>query len=440
MGIFSWLSKPHIGAALSGNMGHCHRISSVKTDKRVVALLFENGPCFAPCEPAREHDMSVFDSILSTLDKFGAKGTFAYVGSTADNYPDNIGEDSEGEKYSHLPLYECDEQGGIFYHTKPIASLVSRGHEIVNHSCAHMPIGRGNLPRGRACHGNMADVLEDYGTFNSFVKNTFAQKVKFAVLPRGINQIDGRFSAYDAMTLLRMHLLGWSIDCGGKMPSDDGYAAEVKAISDAVCRPLRDRGDDALCGKIIRLHDGFNREGRSPVCDALPKILDALHHYGYEVVTASELVKISPFADLSPENSAYEDVMYLISKGRAVVYEDGSIRLDKPITRGEAAAMIAPMSAFLERIRDLAENPDAASPFTDLPLSHPYQSAARWAQANTGLQMHSGKFNPDRLLSRVEFDSLIAAVGGKTSPLDADRITRAEFIKYLVKAMKKASE
>ncbi len=437
MGFFSWLSGSS-GASSGVYMGHCRKVSEVKTDRRVVSLLFENGPCFAPCEPMRENgEALVFDSILASLDKFSAKGSFAYVGSTQDNYPDDIGEDSEGAKFCHFPSYELDEQGGMFYHHKQIEALVARGHEIVNHSCAHIPFGKGE--KGKVYHGDVAAVIEDMAVFNRFVKKNLAQNVKFVLLPCNISEIDGKISAYDVMTLLRMNLVGYSVNCGGREPGEDGYAAEVKAISDAVCKPLKEKGEDALCGKIIHLHDGFNREGRSPVCDALPKILDALSVYGYEVVTVSELVKISPYADIDEDDDCFEDVQYLRARGRAAVFEDNTVRPEKHITRGEAAAMLAPMSEFLERLRALAQDENAVSPFSDVPMSHPYQSAVQWANENTVLQMRSGKFFPDKLLTRVEFDTLIASCGGKTSPHDSDKITRAEFMKYLVKALKKGA-
>lgn len=432
-GLFAKMFGVKMGADY---MSFCRKIDGVRTGEKICSLIFENGPCLSPCEPESDYGKTVFEVVTELLDRYGAKGTFAVIGSTAECYPDEVGADGGGLKYAHFPLFESDELGGVFTHEKEIKALVSAGHEIVNHSCAHLPFGKQGAPRGRVCHGSLPDIIEDLAELHHFCKERFNTKIKLCIPPNDVTYIDGRHSAYDVLTLMRYNYLGGAYNCGGSVPLSDGLEAEVKAMVNAIADPLF-ANENAFCGKMIRIHDGLNYEGRSPLTDALPQILELLDSKGYKIVTASTLISASPFSDIAPSDDSFADAIYLMNLKRPVAYRDNTIRPKSPITRGEAAMMIAPQGAVLERIATLAQNKNAPSLIDDMPLSHPYSSAARWAQANSVLQLSGGKFKPNRLLTRGDFNSIISSVGGRISPLDNDIVTRAEFMKYLVRAIKK---
>ena len=81
---------------------------------------------------------------------------------------------------------------------------------------------------------------------------------------------------------------------------------------------------------------------RAPVQDALPQQLRLLQAYGYRVVSVSELLARSPFADMPPDHPAAPYVRALVERGHVVGYRSNIFRGDRPITRREFLWMAAP--------------------------------------------------------------------------------------------------
>ena len=56
------------------------------TAGRVCAIAFMDGPCMLPAMPDRFRGKPLTLVLAETLERYGAKGTFAVVGDTSDNY------------------------------------------------------------------------------------------------------------------------------------------------------------------------------------------------------------------------------------------------------------------------------------------------------------------------------------------------------------------
>ena len=67
------------------------RIERVAAAGRVCAIAFMDGPCMLPAMPDRFRGKPLTLVLAETLERYGAKGTFAVVGDTSDNYPDRPG-------------------------------------------------------------------------------------------------------------------------------------------------------------------------------------------------------------------------------------------------------------------------------------------------------------------------------------------------------------
>ena len=69
----------------------------------VVAMTFDDGPTASPARPGSGKGLT--ESLLDTLRRYGARGTFDVIGSTAGNYPDRkAGRDCALERSEVRPL------------------------------------------------------------------------------------------------------------------------------------------------------------------------------------------------------------------------------------------------------------------------------------------------------------------------------------------------
>ena len=91
------------------------RIDRVAVKERVVAMTFDDGPCRLPANPSSDGKPLTL-SLLETLEKYGAKGTFDIVGDTSKNSPDMPGKEGSaswgGVRFDHYPDFGKDADGG----------------------------------------------------------------------------------------------------------------------------------------------------------------------------------------------------------------------------------------------------------------------------------------------------------------------------------------
>lgn len=107
--------------------------------------------------------------------------------------------------------------------------------------------------------------------------------------------------------------------------------------------------------------------------------------------------------DLPESHTFYEEIAYMMEKGVVRGYEDGTVRPNQPVTRAQAAVMIARLKGL-----DTAQQPTA---FRDVPKSH-FASGAIAASAKAGyLTGYRDKtFKPDAMLSRAHMAVILARV------------------------------
>ena len=112
---------------------------------------------------------------------------------------------------------------------------------------------------------------------------------------------------------------------------------------------------NALAGQIIFQKDGYNMSRRTPVAFGLRKQLELLKRYDYQVVTVSQLMEESPFADVGREDPDFA-TLETLQRTRGIVYSDNRLRLDAPMTWGELAMLLAPRGeAIGRRVRRIRE-------------------------------------------------------------------------------------
>ena len=121
-------------------VSYCRRIESVKTNKRICAMTFDDGPTF---------DANITSTLIDILDSYGVKGTFDVIGTTENNYPDVEGKIGTpawgGIRYDHYPRFNADKAAGAVNCPELIEKILKSGHEITNHTYSHILFGRKNI-------------------------------------------------------------------------------------------------------------------------------------------------------------------------------------------------------------------------------------------------------------------------------------------------------
>lgn len=195
---------------------------SVATETKRIALTFDDGP-----HPHLTHE------ILEVLDKYDVKATFFMVGINVVNYPDAARE------------------------------VISRGHEVGNHTYSHCRVLRQNEESLNEELGRCEDVLEELCEYR----------------PRLFRPPEGAITQYvkHCSENSDYRLILWSLDT--KDWKEKNTARIVQAVLENV-QP----------GDIILMHDYIGINSKTP--QALDMILSGLVKQGYEPVTVSRLLGI----------------------------------------------------------------------------------------------------------------------------------------------------
>lgn len=338
-------------------VSYVRRIERIKTDKRICAMTFDDGPMALPASPDKFDGRGLTDLLLDTLGKHSARATFDIVGCTAENYPDKAGKLGSaawgGEKFDHYPDIDADSYGGAINHPEIVRRMLDEGHELANHSYRHIIFGKKPFVYGKREHFNTIDeVTDDLSKLHNYIKEKFDYEIKLSRPPHYVDRIDRNFTSYDAYALMDYGYMAASYDGGGWLPS--GLAdtdAATKDEIDAMVKVIESKlseNPDFFCGQIIFGKDGYNMAKRTPVAYALDKQLELLSRFGYSVVSVSELMEESPFADVGRECDILPELIELL-KIRAIAYNDNTLKLDNPMTNYEYAMLVTPREVAVEK-------------------------------------------------------------------------------------------
>jgi peptidoglycan/xylan/chitin deacetylase (PgdA/CDA1 family) len=363
--------KKFITPAEKHNLSYTRRIEQIKTDRRICAMTFDDGPMDMPAAPDRFDGKSLTDILLDTLAEFGAKGTFDVVGDTSANYPDQAGKVGSaawgGVKYDHYPDIHCDDKGGAEHNDRLIRRILAEGHQITNHGYRHIIFGKKPFVYGaRVYLGSVDKAVEDLRKLDALMRDRYGYQISMHRPPHYVDRMQDGFTSYDVCDRMGYQYMAASFDGAGWLPStlSDPEAA-LEAEVNAMVEPMRkalEKDPDFFCGQIIFQKDGYNMGKRTPVAFGLRKQLELLKEYGYQVVTVETLMAESPFADLGRDDPLFEK-LYKLQQERAIVFSDNRLRLDDPMTYGELAMLLAPKNEALDRrwaaIRKSGKHADA---------------------------------------------------------------------------------
>lgn len=408
------------------------RIERVKTAERVCAMTFDDGPCRLPQNPGPgEKPLTL--SLVETLEAHGAKGTFDVVGDTSGNYPDKAGKHGSaswgGVQYDHYPDIQKDSEGGAVHCPELIGRLLEGGHEITSHTYSHVLYGWKPLVYGRRRYlGSLSKVTDDLKKLHSLLQEQYGYEIRLSRPPHYVDQIEKGLNSYDAYAQLGYQYMAASFDGAGWLPLAT-YEAEVEATWKPLEKKLEEN-PDYFCGQIIFQKDGFNMARRTPVADGLKKQLELLSARNYRVVTVSELLERSPFADLGEGDPAFPAAKKLLDSGWCVAFRDNTVRLSQPVTRGELAMMAFGWEGVEEHIRRLKS--DRQKYFADVPAAHPY-GAAIWLAVKAGCFSAGESFQPDEPLTRETLLSFCRGRFGRLPELVPQELTRKSLLEILAK-------
>lgn len=341
------------------HIGYCRRIERVKTNQRICAMTFDDGPMNLPANPDLFEGRAMTDVLLDILDEFNAKGTFDVIGTTAENYPDTKGEPGTpawgGVSYDHYPAFQQDSLGGAVNCPQLMERIIREGHQITNHGYRHILFGKKSYVYGkRHTLGSLDKVLGDLTALDDYLRGQYGYPMSMGRPAHYVDRIDGVFTSYDAYEKLGYQYLAASFDGAGWLPSkkDEPVQAEI----DEMVLPMQkilEENPDFFCGQIIFQKDGYNMALRTPVAVGLRKQLELLTNAGYRVVTVQELLRCSPFADVGADDPDFE-VFCLLLDTHAIAYSDNTLRPEQVMTCGEFAMLAAPREAAVdERLRQL---------------------------------------------------------------------------------------
>ena len=326
---------------------------------RFVAMTFDDGPSAAfPNPPVRDsaEQMGLTAELLSILNKYGAKGTFDVIGTTEHNYPDKAGVKGDftwsGVSYDHYPEFGKDKLAGVKNQLQLAMEIAEGGHELSSHGYSHILFGPMRLVYGkRVCFKSLKEVIDDLELLDRLVLKEANYKMRLSRPPHYIDRIPDGHTSYDAYRYMNYQYLAASFDAGGWKPTKGSYEQDVGEMTDLVERALME-DPGVLNGQIIFQKDGCNMSLQTPVASALDKSLKLLTDAGYKVVTASELIRMSPYEDIDDTDPCFESVRRLTSAGFVTGYKNNTFQPDRLLTGRELAVITTSPEILLSRYRE----------------------------------------------------------------------------------------
>lgn len=333
------------------HLSPCRRIEFVSPpcEGRYVAMTFDDGPTTLPT--TSNPNVGLTEAILTTLQKYGAKGTFDVIGSTAENYPDAPGRAGDfswsGVHFDHYPKYGADNTAGAVHCPELIDKILREGHEITSHTYSHRLFGPMRAVYSDRTHLTcLDDVVSDLKRLDGYMTDRFHYRMRLSRPPHYIDRIPDGTDSYDAYRIMGYNYLAASFDGAGWQPRES-YTAEVSSMVEPLRRVLEDN-PDALNGQIIFQKDGCNMNLRTPVSDGLEAQLQLLSKYGYRVITVSELLELSPFEDVMNNIPEIRYIKRLLSMEHTIGYKNNTFAPDRFITADEFCVMCTDPILFRE--------------------------------------------------------------------------------------------
>ncbi len=322
--------------------------------ERICAMTFDDGPTVAKTCP-EVSELGLTEHLLTTLEKYGARGTFDVIGTTEENYPDEAGEHGSfswgGVKYDHYPDINRDTEAGAKNRPELIKRIIDGGHEISNHGYRHVLFGHLKLVYGARAHfDTIHEVVEDMMKLDKLILSEHNCKIRLARPPHYVDKIPDGKTSYDAYRYAGYNYMAASFDGGGWLPSCGDTERDVEAMVAPIEKALSEN-PDSLNGQIIFQKDGYSMSRHTPVAEALPKQLELLSKYGYKVVTVSELLARSSFEDC--EN---EDATALATAGYTVAYRNNTLQPERGLTFGELVVMATSPDAVNKAYREFVDS------------------------------------------------------------------------------------
>ena len=400
------------------------------SDERVCAMTFDDGPCILPPSPdITGGGNSLTKHLADTLLSFGASATFDVVGDTSENYPDKRGKADSfywgGEQYDHYPDFEKDDFGGAKNCPGLIEYLLDRGFELANHGYRHLLFGKSRVYSRRLPLKGPEAAISDLERLHLLIEEGYGVKLKLARPPHYIDFIERGFTAYDIYELLGYNYMAASFDGAGWMSQKGTYEEDVKRMVEPMRRAL-ETDENALNGQIIFQKDGCNMSRFTPIASALPIQLELLKEHGYRVCAVGELMKMSPFEDLSEKDECFDAACELERQGFVVGCKNNMFYPDRVFTFGELCMALCPKEEREKRVRRRMAGEKSIGGFS---LNHPYSAALAWA---AGKGVFGGINDP---ASGRDMEKLLDAsgYGGKTAGIIS--YTRREAVCELMRAV-----
>ena len=219
---------------------YTRRLEQIKTDKRICAMTFDDGPMAMPASPDRFDGKCLTDILLDTLAEFDAKGTFDVIGDTGANYPDQAGKLGSaawgGIKYDHYPDIHQDDKGGVEHTDRLVRRILDEGHQITNHGYRHIIFGKKPFVYGaREYLGTVEKAVEDLTRLDKLMLERYGYKITMSRPPHYVDKMEGGFSSYDVYDRMNYWYMAASFDGAGWLPStnsdpDQALEAEVEAM------------------------------------------------------------------------------------------------------------------------------------------------------------------------------------------------------------------
>ena len=353
------------------------KVAPIKSG-RYVAMTFDDGPMNLPPNPINDdyqNNHSLTALLMEILGRYNAKGTFNVIGTTEYNYPDKIGKLHSptwgGQKHDHYPKYNEDKHAGAKNQKELIRSLIETGHELSNHGHNHVLFGPNKIVYGSRSHfQSINEVYRDLSNLHTYLEQEFNYTLRLSRPPHYIDKMPDGYNSYDAYAMMQYQYLAASFDGGGWLPTTGDYGADIDKMVKPLENALRESAD-ALNGQIIFQKDGYNMSIMTPVGHALPKHLELLVNEGYQIITVSDLLKMSPFEDIDTGADYLSKLVKLDQAGYVIGYQNNTFQPEKPLTKGEMLMM----SMTKEEVAKVYQNSSLDREFRSNLRKHPYYIA-----------------------------------------------------------------
>ncbi|MCQ2565278.1 MAG: hypothetical protein MJ194_00310 [Clostridia bacterium] len=241
-----------------------------------------------------------------------------------------------------------------------VQKAIAEGFELINGGYSGRPFSdRKNVSRDILPLHSWSNIYADTQKLHDTVNDRYGYKITAGMPPFGVEYIEGALSAYDLYDYFGYQLIKGSLAIA---------PGEEKLLGDEIAQ-----NKDALNGQVVVA--GLES------APALVAQFAKLGNAGYGVCSVKDLMEVSPFSDIGPDDPVFEPAKRLLDNGHPVVNRNNKVNPRPYEIIGDTLMTFSSRETRAQKVDRILDGKTMLGKYS---VFNPYCAVIAWARLKMG--------------------------------------------------------